>query len=94
LAETGTEGNLRRMMQFADSFSNFEMVVTLSRQLSWSHFLVLIPSKDITPLRHHYSAETASNQLGVTELRLQISKQTCERTEISNIQRPQVILFH
>jgi predicted nuclease of restriction endonuclease-like (RecB) superfamily len=80
-----TEKNLRRMMQFADSFSNFEIVVTLSRQLSWSHFLVLIPIKD-KKARDFYSAETASNQLGVRELRLQISKKTYERTEISNIQ--------
>ena len=80
-----TEKNLRRMMQFADSFSNFEIVVTLSRQLSWSHFLVLIPIKD-KKARDFYSAETASNQLGVRELRLQISKKTFERTEIANIQ--------
>lgn len=80
-----TEKNLRRMMQFADSFSNFEIVVTLSRQLSWSHFLVLIPIKD-KKARDFYSAETASNQLGVRELRLQISKKTYERSEIANIQ--------
>ena len=80
-----TEKNLRRMMQFSDSFSNFEIVVTLSRQLSWSHFLVLIPIKD-KKARDFYSAETASNQLGVRELRLQISKKTFERTEIANIQ--------
>ncbi|MCP4105800.1 MAG: DUF1016 domain-containing protein [Desulfobacteraceae bacterium] len=36
------EKNLRRMMQFAEQFSDIEIVVTLSRQLSWSHFLVLI----------------------------------------------------
>ena len=35
--------NLRRMLQFAEQFSDFEIVVTLSRQLSWSHFLALIP---------------------------------------------------
>ena len=33
------------MIQFAEQFSDFTIVVTLSRQLSWSHFLVLIPSK-------------------------------------------------
>ncbi|MXV37585.1 DUF1016 family protein [Flavobacteriaceae bacterium Ap0902] len=35
--------NLRRMMQFSTEFQDFEIVVTLSRQLSWSHFVVLIP---------------------------------------------------
>ena len=33
-----TEKNLRRMVQFAEAFSDMEIVVTLSRQLSWSHF--------------------------------------------------------
>lgn len=40
-----TEKNVRRMIQFGDQFSDFEIVVTLSRQLSWSHFLILIPLK-------------------------------------------------
>ncbi|WP_215222583.1 DUF1016 N-terminal domain-containing protein [Echinicola shivajiensis] len=39
------EKNLRRMLQFAATFSEEEKVVTLSRHLSWSHFLVLIPLK-------------------------------------------------
>jgi hypothetical protein len=39
------EKNLRRMLQFADQFSDEEIVVSLSRQLSWSHFLALIPLK-------------------------------------------------
>lgn len=33
--------NLYRMMQFAEIFKEVEIVVTLSRQLSWSHFVVL-----------------------------------------------------
>ena len=40
-----TEKNVRRMMQFAELFFEEQIVVTLSRQLSWSHFLVLIPLK-------------------------------------------------
>tara|TARA_R110002072_G_scaffold150470_4_gene298876 strand:- start:36 stop:524 length:489 start_codon:yes stop_codon:yes gene_type:complete len=39
------EKNLRRMMQFAEQFGNHKKVVTLSRQLSWSHFLALLPLK-------------------------------------------------
>lgn len=30
--------NLRRMMQFAEVFSDLEIVVPLARQLNWSHF--------------------------------------------------------
>lgn len=33
------------MLQFAEQFAVFEIVVTVSRQLSWSHFLVLFPLK-------------------------------------------------
>jgi len=39
------EKNLRRMLQFAEQFQDFEIVVPLARQLSWSHFLILIPLK-------------------------------------------------
>ncbi|HET8837606.1 MAG TPA: DUF1016 N-terminal domain-containing protein [Flavobacteriaceae bacterium] len=37
--------NLRRMMQFYEVFSDFQIVATLWRQLSWSHFKILIPLK-------------------------------------------------
>ena len=40
------EKNLRRMLQFADLFPEPENVVTWSRHLNWSHFVVLIPLKD------------------------------------------------
>ncbi len=39
------ERNMRRMLQFAEQFSDKEIVVPLARQLSWSHFLILIPLK-------------------------------------------------
>src|SRR5512132_3534243 len=37
-----TEKNLRRMMQFADVFPDREIVVSLIRQLTWTHFIALI----------------------------------------------------
>ncbi len=40
------EKNLRRMIQFANQFSDIENVATLWRQLSWSHFKILIPIKN------------------------------------------------
>lgn len=43
------EKNLRRMVQFAEVFPEESIVVTLSRQLGWSHFFELIPLK--LPLR-------------------------------------------
>jgi predicted nuclease of restriction endonuclease-like (RecB) superfamily len=79
------EKNFRRMMQFADDFQDFENVVTLSRYLSWSHFLTIIPLK--TPeKRQFYAVQTATQSWGVRELRKQIKNKTFERTEIANSQ--------
>lgn len=39
------EKNLRRMMRFAEVFSEFTIVAPQVRQLSWSHFLMLLPLK-------------------------------------------------
>ena len=40
------EKSLRRMMQFAQIFNDEQIVATLWRQLTWSHFKVLIPIKE------------------------------------------------
>ena len=37
---------ISRMINFYQEFSDYEKVVTLSQQLTWSHFLVLLPIKD------------------------------------------------
>ena len=41
--------NLRRMIQFANQFPYIENVATLWRQLSWSHFKLLIPMWNRAP---------------------------------------------
>jgi hypothetical protein len=41
---------LARMVQFAQAFPEEAIVVTLSRQLSWSHFHALLPIKDPLPI--------------------------------------------
>lgn len=40
------EKNLRRMVQFAETFPDAEIVVALRRQSGWAHFKALIPMKD------------------------------------------------
>jgi len=40
------EKNLRRMIQFAEAYPDREIVVSLLRQLGWTHFLRLIPIND------------------------------------------------
>ena len=64
--------NLRRIMQFANEFTDFQIVVPLARQLSWSHFVELLPLK--TMEAKLFYAQSASNNLyGKRELRRQIS---------------------
>lgn len=79
------EKNLRRMIQFFEAFPNFENVVTLSRHLSWSHFLVLIPLKSSNE-RKFYSKKVFENLISVRELRNQVSKKVYERTVKADIQ--------
>ncbi len=80
-----TEKNLRRMLQFTEQFTDKSIVVTLSRQLSWSHFLVLIPLKS-QEAKLYYAQSTANQTLSVRELRQQISIKAFERSSIANLQ--------
>ena len=79
------EKNLRRMLQFADKFKDLENVVTLSRHLSWSHFLTIIPLKSREKI-DFYGKFAYNHMIGVRELRKQISLKVFERTEKVNIQ--------
>jgi hypothetical protein len=79
------EKNLRRMMQFAEHFPDIEIVVTLSRQLSWSHFLVLIPLKNLDA-KIFYAEMSARERWGVRELRKQIENKIFERKAVASIQ--------
>lgn len=77
-----SEKNLRRMIQFADLFPEEEIVVTLLRQLSWSHFLALVPLKD--PLQREFYAEMCRIECwSVRTLRKKIDSMLYERTAIS-----------
>ena len=79
------EKNLRRMIQFAEKYTELENVVTLSRHLSWSHFLALIPLKNEIA-RDFYGQLAYNSLIGVRGLRKQISRKAFERTEKSDIQ--------
>jgi len=75
--------NLRRMIQFAHEFPDPEIVSPLATQLSWSHFVELLPltSKEA---RLYYANDAVARQLGKRELRRQISRKAYERQEIAN----------
>ena len=70
------------MVQFAATFSDEPIVVTLSRQLSWSHFVALLPLKD--PLQRDYYVQMASaERWSVRTLRERIDSMLYERTALS-----------
>ncbi|MGP2832043.1 PDDEXK nuclease domain-containing protein [Serratia nevei] len=74
--------NLRRMVQFASTFPDERIVVSLIRQLSWTHFIALIPLKD--PLQRDYYAQMASSERwSVRTLRERIDSMLYERTALS-----------
>ena len=76
------EKSLRRMIQFADTFPNAEIVATLSRQLTWSHFVELIPLKDSLQ-RDFYAQICRIENWSVRTLRQKIDGMLFERTAIS-----------
>ena len=82
--------NLRRMMQFAEQFADLEIVSTLSTQLSWSHFVELLPIKEVEK-RYFYAKKITEGHWSVRHTRKQIEQKVFERTSIANEQLPQVI---
>jgi predicted nuclease of restriction endonuclease-like (RecB) superfamily len=77
-----TEKALWRMAQFAEQFPDGEIVAALSRQLSWSHFVELIPLKD--PLKRDFYAELCRiERWNVRTLRHKIGHLLYERTAVS-----------
>jgi hypothetical protein len=61
------------MMRFAERFPDFQIVVTLSQQLSWSHIVALIPLKSDDEFMY-YAQSAAESGLGVRDLRQQIAR--------------------
>lgn len=78
-----SERNLYRMTLFAGRFANDEILPTLSAKLSWSHIIELLPLKS-AEAQLYYAKDAAERNLGVRELRRQISRKAYERREIAN----------
>lgn len=76
------ERSLRRMVQFAEVFPDEDMVATLAHQLSWSHFIEILPLKQ--PLEREYYAELCRvERWSVRTLRERIASQLYLRTAIA-----------
>ncbi|MEQ8821166.1 MAG: PDDEXK nuclease domain-containing protein [Sumerlaeia bacterium] len=74
--------HLRRMVQFAEVFPDPEIVAPLARQLSWSHFTILIPIDE--PIKRDFYAEMCRvERWSRRTLRAKIDSMLFERTAIS-----------
>lgn len=83
--------NLRRMMQFSELFPDQEIVASLMRQLSWTHFLQLLPLKN-SESRAFYARMVSAEGWSVRELRRSIEQKTFERTAIAGVQAGEMSL--
>ncbi len=76
------EKNLRRIMQFPKEFPDREIVASLMRQLSWTHFTLLLPIKNELK-REFYAQICRIENWSVSILREKIRSMLFERTAIS-----------
>ena len=77
-----SEKQLRRMMQFAEVFPDAQIVASLMRQLSWTHFTQLIPVKD--PLQREFYAQMCRiERWSVRELASRMDSMLYQRTALS-----------
>jgi predicted nuclease of restriction endonuclease-like (RecB) superfamily len=86
-----SEKNLQRMVQFAEVFPDEKIVVALIRQLSWTHFLRLIPIDD--PLKRDFYVEMCRIERWSTRtLEKKIGTMLFERTALSK--KPKELIRH
>ena len=77
-----SEKNLRRMIQFSEVFPDEQILVSLIRHLSWTHFIALIPLKDQLQ-RDFYAEMCRMERWSVRTLRKKIGSMLFERTTLS-----------
>jgi predicted nuclease of restriction endonuclease-like (RecB) superfamily len=84
-----SQQNLFRMSQLAEVFADEQIIYTLSRELSWSHFVEILPLKD--QLRRDFYAEMSRvERWSVRTLREKIGGMLYERTALSK--KPDVLI--
>lgn len=74
--------NLFNMVRFVEIFPNSKIIATMSRQLSWSHFIEIIPLKDELQ-REFYAEMSRIENWSVRTLRQKIQGMLFERTALS-----------
>ncbi len=74
--------SLHRMVQFYEIFPDEKIIASMMRQLTWTHFLELIPIKDSLK-RDFYAEMCRLEQWSVRTLRHKIVHMLYERTAVS-----------
>lgn len=77
-----SRANLFHMIKFSQVFDDFEIVSTLSRQLSWSHFKEIMYMDDSLKIEF-YAQMSALDKWSVRTLRNRIDSMLYERTALS-----------
>ena len=76
------EKNLRRMVQFAETFPDAEIVAALLRQFGWTHFTMLIPMQNALK-RDFYAEMCRVERWSTRALRQKIDGMLYERIALS-----------
>lgn len=83
--------NLQRMMKFASSFPDLQIVTSLMTQLSWSHFLQVIAIEDSLQ-QNFYLTMAADQHWSTRTLKAKIDGMLYERTAIAK--QPEAVILH
>ncbi len=83
-----SEKGLRRMIQFGEAFSDQQIVASLTRQLTWTHLMVLLPIKNSIK-RDFYAEMCRIEKWNVRTLKNKIDSMLYERTGLSK--KPELV---
>lgn len=86
-----SRSSLFRMLRFVRLYPDHQIVATVSRQLSWSHIIIICQMEEELK-RDFYLQMACIEQWGVRTLRKKIDSMLFERTAISN--KPEEVIKH
>ena len=76
--------NLKNMKKFAEEYSDFEFVQSITAQITWTHNVLLLDRIKDIKIRKWYINETVKNGWSVNILEMQINSKLYERQAISD----------
>ena len=81
MIEVGKKYNYKTLFKIRKFYLMSEKVVTMSRQLTWSHYVELLKFDDINEINYYINV-SINQKLGVRELRYKIKNKEYERLPI------------